>query len=260
MIDTHAHLYFDAFDSDRDETIARARAAGVEMLINVGIDVATSRRAVELAMAHEGLFATIGLHPTSQIDDLERDVAEIARLAREHPDVVVAIGEIGRDDHWKDVPAEAQRPRLLRQLELALDLGLPVVFHCRDALDDLLEILERASQRPPGVFHCFGGAAGEARRALDLDYHVSFAGNVTYPSARALREAAAVVPPERLLLETDSPYLAPQPCRGRRNEPAFVRHTRDFLAKLKGLSPEALAAITTANARSLFGLGAGSGG
>lgn len=254
MIDSHAHLYFESFDPDRAEVIARARASGVEAIINIGIDVESSRKCLALACEHPGFHAAVGIHPTSKVADLDGDLDQIERLARENPGRAVAVGEIGLDYHWKDVGAEEQKARLERQLVLARRLQLPVIFHCREALGDLLEILEREEGLPPGVFHCFSGGAEEARRALALEFHVSFAGNVTYRKADALLEALGEVPVEKLLLETDCPFLAPMPCRGKRNEPAFVRHTRDFLARVKGVSPEALERATDAAARRLFGL------
>lgn len=254
MIDTHAHLYFDRFDDDRADVIRRAKEVGVTHIINIGIDPDTSLEAIRLAGSHPGLRAAAGIHPSSVIDDVDAALDSVARLARKNEGVVVAIGEIGLDYHWKEVDPKAQRARLERQLDLALDLGLPVIYHCRDALEDLLSLLEGRSPLPPGVFHCFSGGPEEARRALELGYHVSFAGNVTYPRAEGLRAAAAAVPPEKLLLETDAPFLPPQPCRGRRNEPAFVRHSRDALAAILGLSPEELEQLTDETARRLFGL------
>jgi TatD DNase family protein len=259
LIDSHAHLYFEKFDGDRGEVIARARAAGVQEIINIGIDLASSRQALDLTREHVGLFAVAGIHPTSRVADLDGELAGVEELARGHPGRVVAIGEIGLDYYWKDVAPEDQKVRLRAQLELARTLGLPVVFHCRDALDDLLAVLDGERELPPGVFHCFAGGPEEARRALGLGFHVSFAGNVTYPKAAVLQEAARAVPVEKLLLETDCPFLAPQPVRGERNEPAFVRHTRDFLAGLKGVPAADLEAATDATARRLFGLPGGNG-
>jgi TatD DNase family protein len=254
LIDSHAHLYFDRFDEDRDQVIARAREAGVEAVINIGIDVETSASCVELARQHEAFYAAVGLHPTSELTALEPAVSALAAMARADRDRVVAVGEIGLDYYWKDVPPEVQKPRLEAQLDLALELGLPVIFHCRDALPDLFTALERRDTLPPGVFHCFSGGADDARRALDLGFHVSFAGNVTYPKAEGLREAARVVPPERLLLETDAPFLAPQKRRGKRNEPAFLPFTAACLAELLGLPTDELAAITRRATEALFGL------
>lgn len=254
MIDSHAHLYFDRFDPDRNEVIARARDVGVSAVINIGIDVESSEKSVALAVANRDFFAAVGLHPTSKVADLDRDLVEIETLARENPGRVVAIGEIGLDYYWKDVSPEEQKPRLLRQLSLARTHALPVIFHCRDALGDLLAILEAEDDLPPGVFHCFSGGAREAERVLRLGFHVSFAGNVTYPKATVLQEALRFVPVEKLLLETDSPFLAPQPRRGKRNEPAFVRHTCDFIAGVKDVSPEELEGTTDATTRRLFRL------
>ena len=254
MIDSHAHLYFDSFDPDRDEVLRRAREAGVAAIINIGIDVPSSEKALALSRDHADLRAAVGLHPTSRIDDLDAALARIEELARNGGDRVVAIGEIGLDYYWKDVEPEAQKERLRRQLLLARKLGLPVIFHCRDAIDDLLGILEAAEALPPGVFHCFAGNAGHAARALALGFHISFAGNVTYPKASELVEAARATPLDRLLLETDSPFLSPKPVRGKRNEPAHVAHIRDFLAELKGTTPAEVERATDEAARRLFGL------
>lgn len=254
MIDSHAHLYFDRFDVDREEVIERARAAGVTEIINIGIDLATSQRCAQMTLEHHGFHATVGLHPTTVVERLEEDVEALRSLVASRSARIVAIGEIGLDYYWKDVSPEDQAPKLRAQLALARDLGLPVVFHCRDALEELFDILEAEPAMPGGVFHCFGGDAGQAGRALRLGFHVSFAGNVTYPKARTLQEAARAVPLERLLLETDAPFLPPQPRRGKRNEPSFLPLTRDFLALLKGVSPDELEAVTTETTRRLFGI------
>lgn len=254
MIDSHAHLDFDAFDPDRAEVLARAREAGVEAIVDVGIDVASSRAAADLARSHPGLFASAGIHPTSKVAHEEAALAGIEALAREHPRRVVAVGEIGLDYYWKDVVPEVQRPRLERQLDLAAGLGLPVIIHCRDALDDLLSLLGSRPTLPAGVFHCFAGGPRDAQRVIALGFHVSFAGNVTYPKAKALQDAARAVPLGRLLLETDAPFLAPQARRGKRNEPAFARHTLEFLAALKGVGSAELESATTEAAVRLFAL------
>jgi TatD DNase family protein len=254
MIDSHTHLYHEWFDADRDEVIARARSAGVQALINIGTDLETSRKAVDLALRHADFRATAGIHPATLIPDLDAEIEGIRGLIARSPEQVVAVGEIGLDYHWGKVDPEDQKVRLRRQLAMALECALPVVFHCRDALSDLFAVLEDSPELPPGVFHCFEGGEADARRAVNLGFHVSFAGNVTFPKATLLKEAALWVPPERLLLETDAPFLAPQPCRGRRNEPAYVVHTCGFIAQLKGMSPADLDAATTATARALFRL------
>ncbi len=254
MIDSHAHLYFDRFDDDRPAVIERARAAGVVGVINVGIDVDTSRESAELAEEHEAFFAAVGLHPTTVVERLEEDIEALRTLARSRAARVVAVGEIGLDYHWDTVPPEDQKPKLRAQLHLARELELPVIFHCRDALEDLFQVLDREPSLPPGVFHCFCGDARQAERAVALGFHVSFAGNVTYPKATTLREAAQAVPVDRLLLETDAPFLPPQPRRGKRNEPAFLPLTCEFLAKLKGIPTEDLALRATQATCSLFGI------
>lgn len=254
MIDTHTHLDDSRFDEDRAEVLARAREHGIVALIDVGIDVERSRRAIELAEAHSDVWAAVGLHPASPVADATHEIAEIERLAREHRDRIVAIGEFGLDFHWQDVPREEQYTRLEAQLDLASRLELPAIFHVRDALDEFLAVLERNERLPRGVFHCFAGGPSEVERAVDLGFHVSFCGNVTYPRAETLRRAACAVPLDRLLLETDCPYLPPQPVRGKRNEPSFVAHTRDALAEARGVTREELEEVTDRNARALFGL------
>ena len=255
MIDSHAHLYFESFDADRAQVIERARVSGIKAILNIGIDVETSQKAVRLALEHPWLFAAAGVHPTSKLDDPAEAFRNIRELARAHPGKTVAVGEIGLDYHWKDVEPQAQKARLKGQLALALELDLPVVFHCREAMEDLLSLLEAERELPRGVFHCFSGGPAEVERAVQMGFHVSFAGNVTYPKATLLQEAARSAPMEKLLLETDSPFLPPQPCRKqRRNEPAFVKHTCDFLAQLKGVSPGELERRTDEAAMRLFHL------
>ncbi len=254
VIDSHAHLFLKEFEGDLEEVLARARAGGIEAIVNIGIDAATSRAALDLARREKDLFAAVGLHPSTPVADLPTALAEIRRLAREEPARAVAIGEIGLDFYWKDVTPEDQREKLVLQLEMAHELDLPVVIHCRDALPDLFRILDGLPARPTGVFHCFAGDAGDARRAQDLGYHISFAGNVTYKKAGPLREAARAVAPDRLLLETDSPYLPPDGRRGKRNEPLFGLITRDVLAGLHGLAPEELGHMAAENTRRLFKL------
>ncbi len=253
MIDSHAHLFLKEFDADRAEVIERARKEGIEAVVNIGIDPATSRAALDLAHGEPSFFyAAAGLHPCTPVADLDAALDEIRAVARSEPERVVAIGEIGLDYFWKDVEPAVQKEKFRAQLALALELDLPIVVHCRDALGDLLALLDAAPRRPPGVFHCFAGSPEDARRAIDLGFHISFAGNVTYPKAEALRAAARVVPPERLLLETDSPYLPPQARRGKRNEPAFGLFTRDAMAGLYGVAPVDLGRLAAETTRRLF--------
>jgi len=254
MIDSHAHLYLEQFDEDRDSVIRRAEEAGVSSIINIGIDVETSSSAINMARDREGFFASAGIHPQSPVEDIEGALAGIRELIAANPEQAVAVGEIGLDYYWDTVTPQKQLEVLDCQLDLALEVGLPVIFHCRDAIEELLKILEERSEIPPGVFHCFEGGPGEAERGLALGYHISFAGNVTYKNAERLQQAAKAVPLDRLLLETDSPYLPPHPHRGERNEPAFVALTRDFLAGLIDLPASEVENAATENTRRLFKL------
>ena len=258
-IDSHAHLYFDRFDEDRDQVIQRARDAGFISIINIGIDLETSEKVISLAEEYPGFcHAAVGIHPThSQFstDELNSTLDAIDRLCERHPQEIVAIGEIGLDYYWKDVSPEVQKPAFIAQLDLARRRQLPVVIHCREAWSDTLDVISENGEGVTGVFHCFGGTVEEARRAIDLGWYVSFAGNVTYPKAQNLRDAATIVPSDRLLLETDSPFLAPQPVRGKRNEPVHSLHTAEALARVRKVGKNELISATTENCQRLFGLG-----
>jgi len=248
-IDSHAHTNFDAFDEDRDEVYARARSAGLSAIIEVGVGLEGSRRALERAGATPMIHAATGLHPTD-LDQFEEQWPEFEALVRAGG--MVAVGECGLDYHWMTAPKEIQEESFRRQLDLARDVGLPFMVHCREADDDLIRILgDHGYTR--GVVHCFGGDARQAEVLLELGMHISFCGNVTYKKNGSFREAARVVPIGRLLLETDSPFLAPGKRRGKRNEPAFVIETAAYLASLKEVPVEDLVAQATANTKSLFG-------
>lgn len=251
LIDSHAHLDDRRYDPDREQMLQRAREAGVEGFVTIGCDLATSRAAVELADRYPSVYATVGVHPheVRHIQDGWYD--ELRALAR-HPKVV-AYGEIGLDYHYDHSPRDIQRARFREQAALARELGLPIVVHTREAQEDTLAILneERASE-PGGVFHCFSGDAGLARDALALGFYLSFSGVLTFQNATMLREIAATVPMDRLLIETDCPYLTPVPHRGTRNEPAYVGYVARTLATVKSASPEEIGRVTAENARRLF--------
>ena len=259
FVDSHAHIDGEEFDADRDEVLERARAAGVRAILNVGTGDPRGgnfERAVAVAERYEGVYAAVGVHPHDAklyTEAAERRLLEFVRGKR-----VVALGEIGLDYHYDNSPREAQREVFARQLRLARAEGLPVIIHSRDADEETLEILraEYAGTERGGVMHCFGGGPGLAEGALGLGFYISFAGNVTFKKADALREVARTVPLERLLVETDCPYLAPVPHRGRRNEPAYVVETARFLADLRGVRPEELGRATSENFSRLFGVGA----
>lgn len=255
-VDTHAHLDAEEFDADRDRVIARAKKAGIEAVLCPAVTVESSRAAVRLAETNETVFAAVGIQPNYAAEAVPGDWNRVVELV-EHPRVI-AVGETGLDRHWDFTPMEVQRDYFERHLRLAQEHGLPLVIHCREAEADLLPVLRAAAARGPlaGVLHAFGSEASLAEASLELGLYVSFAGSVTYKNRKfePLREVAERVPDDRLLVETDSPYLVPHPLRGRqkRNEPAHVVHTARCLAELRGQSVEALAAQTTANARRLF--------
>ena len=252
LVDSHAHLQWASFDRDREEVIGRAREVGVEYIVNIGFDVDGSRRAVELAERFEGLYATVGIHPhnASQMNDVVLD--ELRGLARHTK--VVAIGEIGLDYYRNLSPRAAQRSAFEAQLGLAEELGLPVVVHDREAHEEVLEVLMGFEGRVEGVMHCFSGSREMAERCIRSGFYVSFAGPVTFPNAHRLQEIARWIDLSKILLETDSPWLAPQEMRGKRNEPAFLLFIAKQIAKLKGISLDELAETTTRNAKERFQL------
>ena len=252
LVDTHAHLTDRRYAPDLDETIDRARAAGVVAIVVVGYDVASSGAAVALAERYTGIWASVGLHPHHAKDASPAALAELARLA--HAPRVVAIGECGLDFYRTLSPPDRQRAALEAQLGLASDRNLPVVIHSRDAMGETLDILARLAPARGGVMHCFDGTAADAARTCALGLHISFAGPITYRKDGALRGAALSVPRERVLVETDCPYLAPGAHRGERNEPAYVRETAEAVARARGVRFEEMARQTTANAQRLFRL------
>lgn len=253
LTDTHAHLDDDAFAGDRAEVIERARAAGIDRIINIGADMPGSRASLMLARRHAFIWAVVGCHPHVADAVTERDYAELTELLSDPR--VVAVGEIGLDYYRSRTPIELQKELFRRQIRLAREMGKPVVIHDRDAHEDTLAILrEERADEIGGVLHCFSGDAELARRSLDLGFYIGFDGPLTFSNGQRARQAALAVPADRLLLETDCPYLTPEPHRGQRNEPAYLVHTAQQLAQLKGMSLAELAAETNANANRLFGL------
>lgn len=251
LIDTHCHLDFPEFDNDRDEVIKRAGLAGVHYIINVGADVEGSRRSVELARQYPGVFAAVGIHPHYADNVTPQDISVIKELANANK--VVAIGEIGLDFYKNYSRPENQKRIFIWLLELARDLNLPVILHSRDAHKDTLEIIRKFLPLK-AVVHCFSADEKFLSQCLDLGLFISFTCNITYKKAQNLRDIIKLVPMNRLMLETDCPYLPAQPFRGKRNEPVQVRILAEESARLKGMSFEALAQETTANARSFFRL------
>lgn len=253
LVETHAHLTFDKFDADRDEIIDRAHKAGVDKIVNIGVDLASSVRCIELAERYSGLFAAVGIHPNDANKLNDASLERLRELTRH--DKVVAIGEIGLDFYWDTCPAATQEKAFRVQLRLAREVGLPVVIHNREAGEAILKVLRSETiGEKKGVFHCFSEDEHIARQVLDLGFTISFTGNLTFKKS-TLPQVAKNVPLDKLLIETDCPFLSPEPKRGKRNEPANCVHIARKLAEIKEISLAALSAATTANAYRFFGFG-----
>jgi TatD DNase family protein len=253
LFDTHAHLDQPEFDDDRAEVVARARAAGVENIISIGISADTSQVGIELAGEYDGVHAAVGMQPNylaeSQPGDWDRVVAMLGEPG------VVAIGETGLDRYWDYTPFDMQQDYFDRHMRLSQERGLPFIVHMRDCDEDILVMLREARRRGPlnGVMHSFTGSRAMMEECVAMGLAISFAGMVTFKKSSELRTIAAAVPDDRILVETDSPYLTPEPVRKvQRNEPAHVRHTAACLAEVRGVTLEKFAALTTANAKRLF--------
>ena len=255
LIDTHAHLDSGQFEQDREEVIARALGQGISHILTVGCDIQSSRASLEIARAHPNIYAAVGIHPHDAAQATDAGIETLRQLLHEG-EKVVAVGEIGLDYYRDRSPREAQREAFRRQIRLAREEGLPLIVHDREAHVEVLEILkEEKAAEVGGVLHCFSGDTAMARACLDMGFYLSFPGTITYPRNEAARDVVRNVPVDRMLVETDCPYLAPQAYRGRRNEPAYVRHTAEMIAQVKGLTLEDVARVTTLNAFSLFGIG-----
>ena len=255
LIDTHCHLADPKLYGDLEAVLARAAGAGVTTIVSVGAigPIENDRRTVEIAESRTRVFAAVGVHPHDARDCDAARIAELRGLARSKK--VVAIGETGLDFHYMHSPPGVQEAALQRHLELAGELGLPVVIHCRGGEQRVMEIVREAGMpRGGGVIHCFTGDAAAARGFVQLGFCISFSGILTFRNANAIRAAAAAVPEDRVMVETDAPYLAPDPYRGKRNEPAFVVRTLEVLARIRGVEPDRLGAQIAANAARLFRL------
>ncbi|MBV9573494.1 MAG: TatD family hydrolase [Acidobacteriales bacterium] len=262
LIDSHAHLEGEQYDPDRDQVLQRAREAGVERILAIGIGNGPGSLdcAIKLAAQYDFVYATVGIHPHDAKLATEADFAELAALAARPK--VIAWGEIGLDYVYDHSPREVQKQAFLRQLELAHNAKLPVIIHCRpsanseDAWNDCLSVLQQrwASSPLGGIMHCFTGTLAHATRALDMGFLISFAGNITYPKSQGIRNVAKELPLDRILIETDCPFLAPVPFRGKRNEPAFVRETARQIGELRGIPEEEVATQTSTNFCNFFSL------
>ena len=251
LIDTHAHLDFDDYDQDREEVFNRARKIGVEKIVNIGADLEGSRRAVELAEKYDHVYASVGIHPHEADTVNEESLAEIKALAASPK--VKAIGECGLDFYYDNSPREIQKDAFKKQLDLALELQLPVVVHSREAAAETLEILDTAGDFAEKlIFHCYAYGPEEIEEIIRRDYYVAFGGLVTFNSAQPIRDALKKMPLDRILLETDAPYLTPAPHRGKRNEPAYLEHIVKKAAAVRGISAEKMGEITTENAERIY--------
>lgn len=256
IIDSHAHLEFEQFAEDRAAMLDRARAAGVEKVLAIGSGTGPHRldAAIPFAEQHDWIYATVGIHPHEAKDATGQHYAQLEKLAQ-HPRVI-AWGEIGLDYFYDHSPRDVQQQVFRRQLELARVAKLPIVVHCRDGWPDCLAILEQdwKSSGLGGIFHCFTATWDDARRGLDMGFLISFACNVTYPKMQHVRDVARQLPPDRILTETDSPFLSPQGRRGKRNEPAYVVEVAKELANVRNLTQEEMAAVAANNFERFFGL------
>ena len=252
LFDTHAHFDDERFDADRDAMLEQMKDFGVTNITNIASSMASSRRSVELAEKYDFVYASVGVHPSETENLTETDMEELRRLAQ-HPKVR-AIGEIGLDYHYPDdVAPDIQKKWFIRQLDLAQELNMPVIIHDRDSKGDSLEILKKM-KISNGVAHCFSGSAETAREIIKLGMMISFTGVLTFKNARRAIEACAAVPTDRLMIETDCPYMAPEPHRGERNHSGYVRYVAEKMAEIKGISYEEMVDITDRNAKRFFGI------
>ncbi|MGG4000564.1 TatD family hydrolase [Anoxybacillus kestanbolensis] len=253
LFDTHAHLNATQFNEDVEQVIERARAEGVSHIVVVGFDRPTIERAMELADQYSFIYAAVGWHPVDAIHMTDDDLMMIEQLAA-HPKVV-ALGEMGLDYYWDQSPKEVQKEVFRKQIRLAKKVKLPIIIHNRDATADIVHILqEEQAAEVGGVMHCFTGSVEVAHQCIDMNFYISFGGPVTFKNAKKPKEVAKEIPLDRLLIETDCPYLTPHPFRGKRNEPSYVKYVAEAIAELKGLSFEEVAQKTSDNAKRLFGI------
>jgi TatD DNase family protein len=253
LFDTHTHINANEFQEDVEEVIQRALDAGLEKMVVVGFDRPTITKAMELIEQYDFVYASIGWHPVDAIDMVEEDLVWIEELSR-HPKVI-AIGEMGLDYHWDKSPKDIQKEVFRKQIRLAKKVKLPIVIHNREATADIVEILkEEEAKEVGGIMHCYGGSVETALECINMNFYISLGGTVTFKNARKPKEVAEAISLDHLLIETDCPYLAPTPFRGKRNEPSYVKLVAEEIAAIKGVSYEEVASKTTENAKKLFGI------
>lgn len=249
FFDSHAHLDDERFDTDRDLVISSLKDEGIDFFVNVGADMEGSRKSIELSEKYDFVYAACGVHPHDADSMTEDDLKELEKMLSHKK--AVALGEIGLDYYYDNSERETQKKWFIRQLSLAKKLDIPVIVHCRDATLDCLEILKNSGVTK-GVMHCFSGSFESAKEVLSLGWYISFSGSVTFKNAKNLQKAAEIVPMDRLLIETDSPYLSPEPVRGKRNDPSRVKYVAEKIAEIKGISVEEVAKITMENTKRFF--------
>jgi TatD DNase family protein len=251
LFDTHAHLNAEQYNEDLEEVIARAKDEGVATMVVVGFDRPTIQRAIELADQYDFIYASVGWHPVDAIDMTEEDLKWIEELSS-HPKVV-ALGEMGLDYYWDKSPKDIQQEVFRKQIRLAKKVKLPIIIHNREATSDIIEILkEEGAEEVGGIMHCFSGSSEIAKECVKMNFYISLGGPVTFKNAKKPKEVAAEIPLEKLLIETDCPYLTPHPFRGKRNEPSYVKLVAEEIAHIKGVTYEEIAEATTKNAKKLF--------
>ncbi len=249
LFDTHAHMNDRAFDTDREELLQCLPGQGVGLVMNPGCNLEDSRLSVALAEKYPFVYAAVGSHPDSADEVNEAVIEEYRKLCRHEK--VRAIGEIGLDYHYEDIPREIQKKAFIMQMELARETGLPVIVHERDAHEDGMAIVKAFSE-VTGVFHCYSGSAEMARQLVDMGWYIGFTGVLTFKNARKAIETAQSIPLERIVLETDCPYMAPEPFRGKRNDPGYLYRMAEKLAEIRGVTVEEIHAITTENGKRLY--------
>ncbi|AHL69946.1 MULTISPECIES: TatD family hydrolase [Bacillus] len=251
LFDTHAHLNAEQYNEDLEQVIERAKSEKVEKIVVVGFDRPTITRAMELIEAYDFMYAAIGWHPVDAIDMTDEDLAWIKELSQHEK--VVAIGEMGLDYYWDKSPKDVQKEVFRRQIALAKEVNLPIIIHNRDATEDVVTILkEEGAAEVGGIMHCFTGSLEIAKACMEMNFYISFGGPVTFKNAKKPKEVVKDIPSDRLLIETDCPYLTPAPFRGKRNEPSYVKYIAEQIAELREISFEELAALTTENAKKVF--------
>ncbi|MEC1623406.1 TatD family hydrolase [Bacillus mojavensis] len=251
LFDTHAHLNAEQYNTDLEEVIERAKAEKVDRIVVVGFDRPTITRAMEMIEEYDFIYAAIGWHPVDAIDMTEEDLAWIKELSAHEK--VVAIGEMGLDYHWDKSPKDVQKEVFRKQIALAKEVNLPIIIHNRDATEDVVTILkEEGADEVGGIMHCFTGSIEVARKCMKMNFYLSFGGPVTFKNAKKPKEVVKEIPNDRLLIETDCPFLTPTPFRGKRNEPSYVKYVAEQIAELRGTTFEEIASITTENAKRLF--------